>query len=101
MQNLISVVLTSDKDSDFVIDPEEIDHLKLRLKAIDGVDFSEENFKKALKMSGYDPDSVDVQKGGYNIKAVLDVMKNLLDDDVPEEDNIFTIKPEAFTSGTK
>jgi hypothetical protein len=26
---------------------------------------------------------------------VIEVMRNLLDDDVPEEDNIFTIKPEA------
>lgn len=94
IQNLISVVLKSDQDADFIIDPEEIAGLKLRLNTIDGVDFSEENFNKALQRSGYDPNNVDVQAGGFNIKIVLDVMKNLLDDDVPEEDNIFTINPD-------
>ena len=52
------LVLTSDVDSDFIIDPEEIDMLKMHLMAIDGVDFSEENFKKALKRSWYDPDRI-------------------------------------------
>ena len=51
-------------------------------------------FNKALQRSGYDPSNVDVKAGGFNIKVVLDVMKNLLDDDVPEEDNIFTIDPD-------
>lgn len=89
-------MLKSDQDADFIIDPEEIAGLKLRLDTIDGVDFSEENFNKALQRSGYDPNSVDVKAGGFNIKVVLDVMKNLLDDDVPEEDNIFTIKPDKL-----
>lgn len=94
IQNLISVVLTADADRDFMIDPEEIDELKIRLKAIDGVDFSEKNFHKALVKSGFDPLSVNVRKGGFSIQAVLDVMKNLMDDSVPEKDNIFTIHTE-------
>ena len=49
MQNLISVIMTSDNDKDFLIDPEEVDALMLRLKKIDGVDFSEENFVKAVR----------------------------------------------------
>lgn len=99
IQNLISVVMHSDDDKDFVIDPEEIDGLILRLKAIDGVDFSEENFAKALRRSGYDPGSVNVKEGGYNIKVVLEVMKNLVDDDVPEKDCIFSIKTDRVLGG--
>lgn len=96
MQNLISVVMSADNDRDFKIDPEEVDGLKMRLNTIDGVDFSEQNFDKALKKAGYDPEAVKKHKEGYNITAVLEVMKNLFDDDVPEEDNIFTIKPEKL-----
>ena len=96
IQNLISVVMRSDNDKDFVIDPEEVDALILRLKNIDGVDFSEENFQKALEKAGYDPTKVDVKKGGYSIQAVIEVIKNLMDDEVPAEDNIFTIQPEKL-----
>ena len=102
IQNLISVVLTADFDNDFIIDPEEIDHLQLRLQTIEGVDFSEHNFRKALTKSGYDPDSFnDVRKGGFSIKAVLEVIKNLMDDSIPEEDNIFTIHSEDLLSNKK
>lgn len=98
MQNLISVVLTADFDNDFVIDPEEIDHLELRLKTMDGVDFSPANFRKALVQSGYDPDQIDVRRGGFGVQAVLAVIRNLMDDSVPEQDNIFTIHAENLLS---
>mmetsp|Transcript_20921 Transcript_20921/g.27503 ORF Transcript_20921/g.27503 Transcript_20921/m.27503 type:complete len:184 (-) Transcript_20921:132-683(-) len=87
MQNLISVVFSADSDGDFKIDPEEVEGLKLRLKTIEGVDFSEDNFEKALKSAS---------KDGYDIQALLDVMKNLFDEEVADEDNIFTIKTETI-----
>lgn len=90
--------MRSDNDRDFVIDPEEVDALTVRLKNIDGVDFSEANFHKALKKAGYDPATVDVKQGGYSVQAVIEVIKNLLDDDVADEDNIFIIKPEKLIS---
>jgi hypothetical protein len=92
VQNLISVIFTADRDRDFIIDPEEVDGLKQRLTLIDGVDFSEENFNKALVTAGHDPTQIDVKKGGYSIQAVIKVLRNLMDNDVPEEDNIFTIQ---------
>ena len=101
MQNLISVIMTSDSDKDFLIDPEEVDTLMLRLKKIDGVDFSEENFAKAVKKAGYDPEKVKASKDGYPILAVIEVMKNLFDDDVPEEENIFTIKTDEVMKHSK
>jgi len=94
IQNLISVVLTADLDQDFLIDPEEIDHLEFRLKCIDGVDFSETNFRKALAESG--PNTINVREGGFSIKAVLAVIKNLMDESVPEDENIFNLHPEKL-----
>jgi DNA repair exonuclease SbcCD ATPase subunit len=92
VQNIISVIFTADQDRDFIIDAEEVDGLKNRLTSIDGVDFSEENFNKALVKAGYDPSKIDIKKGGYSIQAVVEVLRNLMESDVPEEDNIFTIQ---------
>eukprot|EP00545_Synedropsis_sp_CCMP1620_P010267 CAMPEP_0119006156 /NCGR_PEP_ID=MMETSP1176-20130426/2142_1 /TAXON_ID=265551 /ORGANISM="Synedropsis recta cf, Strain CCMP1620" /LENGTH=187 /DNA_ID=CAMNT_0006958045 /DNA_START=73 /DNA_END=636 /DNA_ORIENTATION=+ len=92
VQNLISVIFTADQDRDFIIDPEEVDGLKQRLTSIEGVDFSEENFNKALVKAGFDPTQIDVKKGGYSIQAVIEVLRNLMDKDVADKDNIFTIQ---------
>ena len=40
-------------------------------------------------------------KDGYPIIAVIEVMKNLFDDDVPEEDNVFTIKADEVMERSK
>jgi predicted nuclease with TOPRIM domain len=94
IQNLVNVIFTADCDRDYVIDPEEVANLKLRLGTIDGVDFSEDNFNKALTKAGYDPSKVDIHSGGYSINAVIEVLRNLMDDGVPAEENIFVIKPQ-------
>ena len=96
IQNLITVVIRSDDDQDFVIDKNEVDGLLTKLKTIDGVNFSESNFKKAIAHAGYNVNDVLEQRGGFRLEAVLDVVKNLLDDKVPKEQNIFTLEPEQL-----
>ena len=85
IQNLISVIFTADNDRDFLIDDTEIDGLKYRLGAIEGADFSEENFSKALIKA-------DCDKGTCSIQVVIEVLRNLNDQDCPEEESIFMIK---------
>jgi hypothetical protein len=46
--------MRSDQDEDFVIAPDEVDRLVLRLKNIPGVEFDEEKFRKVLKKEGGD-----------------------------------------------
>lgn len=94
MQNLMDVVLRSDRDQDNLIDPEEVDGLMLRLKQIEGVEFSETNFKKALNKEGF-----KVKEGGYDVMIVIEIMKNLFDENTSEEDNIFNIKTEDVAAG--
>lgn len=98
IQNLISVIIRSDDDEDFILDPEEVDGLIMRLKSIDGVDFSEANFKRAVEKAGIKYEEDIHKRGGFNLKVVMEVVKNLLDDKVPEKDNIFTIKTEKALS---
>lgn len=82
LQNLLSVIIRSDTDGDFQIDPEEIDELIHRIKRINGVELHEEKFREAIL------------KSGGNMKAVMDVVKNLLSDDVKDDDKIFTLTQE-------
>lgn len=53
-QTLLNVMMKSDQDEDFEIDPEEIDRLVLRLKNIPGVKFDEAKFRKAIARDGGD-----------------------------------------------
>ena len=41
--------MKSDKDEDFIIDPEEVNRLILRLRGIPGVEFDEAKLRKALE----------------------------------------------------
>ena len=91
IQNLIEVVFISDNDKDFVIGKSEVDGLLHRLKSIEGVNFSEANFKRAIEKAGFDFDTVMKEQGGFDLTAVIHVVENLLDDNVPEKDNIFQI----------
>lgn len=53
-QTLLNVFMRSDKDENFIIDPEEVDRLILRLKNIPSVEFDETRFRKALQKEGGD-----------------------------------------------
>uniref|UniRef100_A0A7S2DX52 Uncharacterized protein n=1 Tax=Helicotheca tamesis TaxID=374047 RepID=A0A7S2DX52_9STRA len=79
IQNLISVIMAADQDGDFVMEDGEIDELILRLNSVEGVQIDEVLFKKVLK------------KSNHSLSAVLEIVRNLLDDKVPEEENIFKI----------
>lgn len=91
IQNLIDVVIRSDNDQDFIIDKNEVDGLLSRLKSIEGVNFSEANFAKAIAKAGFDVQAVMEKRGGFDLTAVIAVVKNLLDDRVPAKENIFQI----------
>lgn len=78
LQNLFSIILRSDVDGDNIIDKEEVDTLVARLERISGMDFNEEKFRGAIE--------------GKTIKAVVDVVKHLLKDDLPDEDKIFFVQ---------
>lgn len=79
LQNLLSVIIRSDTDSDHQIDPEEIDDLMKRIKRINGVKLNEEKFRASIMESG------------GKLSAVMKVIKNLLNKDSSDEEKIFDI----------
>jgi hypothetical protein len=78
LQNLISVVLVCDKDGDLTLGDEEINSLIIKMEGVNGIDLNQDLLRAKL-----------VEKG-RSLNAVLDVCKNILDDDVPADQNIFS-----------
>jgi hypothetical protein len=68
MQNVISTIMRADCDQDFVIDPEEVDMLIMRVKALPGVEKVDEAHLKELLL-----------KGGSGLEAVMTVVRNLME----------------------
>ncbi len=79
LQNLLQVVIRSDKDASLTIEENEIGDLINRFKGINGVEINEDRFR-----------SVVINAGG-SLQCVMDVIRNLIDDKTPEGDEIFTL----------
>jgi len=78
LQNLLSVILLSDADGDLVISESETDDLVRRLNNISGLKLRESKFRSAIS--------------GKSIRSVMEIVKNLLKEDVPEDQVIFEIR---------
>lgn len=87
VQQVLTVVVQSDANKDFTIGKQELEMLVMRLKMIKGIEFDEANFRKAVSM---DADGV------VHLAETMAVLRNLMDDSVAEEDNIFHLKPETL-----
>lgn len=86
IQNVISVVLDADKNSNETIDEQEMNSLVFRLKEgmkqFEGVTLHEANFRKVML------------KNGCNVTATIEIVSNLLDDDPTNDENIIVVERE-------
>jgi len=80
LQNLLQVVIRSDKDENMTIEEHEIGDLINRITGINGVEVNEERFRDAITSSG------------GSLQCVMDIIRNLMDDNVTEGEEIFIIK---------
>mmetsp|Transcript_39841 Transcript_39841/g.84916 ORF Transcript_39841/g.84916 Transcript_39841/m.84916 type:complete len:263 (-) Transcript_39841:311-1099(-) len=80
LQNLLQVVIRSDRDENMTIEQHEIGELIDRIKGINGVEVNEPRFEEAITQSG------------GSLQCVMDIIRNLMDDNVTEGDEIFVIK---------
>ncbi|KAL3775901.1 hypothetical protein HJC23_000331 [Cyclotella cryptica] len=80
LQNLLQVVIRSDKDDNMTIEDHEIGGLITRIQGINGVEVHEDRFREAIS------------KAGGSLQCVMDIIKNLMGDNISEESEIFTIK---------
>lgn len=85
MQQALDTILKADTNDDFAISQKEIPMLKVRMNGIPGVEFDEANFDRLFKQN----------KGELGLHDIMQLFRNLVDD-IPENDNIFHIKPQAL-----
>mmetsp|Transcript_18615 Transcript_18615/g.40508 ORF Transcript_18615/g.40508 Transcript_18615/m.40508 type:complete len:256 (+) Transcript_18615:43-810(+) len=82
LQNLISVVLNCDADGDMSLGDEEIDAMIHKIQGMYGVDVDDEKAKKRI---------VDA---GRSLNAVMELVRDLFDEDIAEEERIFKVVEE-------
>jgi len=81
MQCIIRAILMADRDRNFIITEKELENLVIRLGMINGVDFNETRFRQLF-----------AKRETHNVKTVLAICRDLMDDNVPKEKNIFQIE---------
>ena len=81
LQDVLSIVIKADRNRDYTLNRVEIEMLIFRLNTLPSVDFQEDNFRKLLK-----------GKKMLTVTEVMDILRNLLAEDIPEEEAIFRIK---------
>lgn len=87
VQQVVTVVVQSDANRDFTIGTKELEMLVMRLNMIKGIVFDEANFRNMISR---DADGI------VHLSEIMKVLRNLMDDSVPEGDNIFHLKPETL-----
>jgi len=86
VQQLITTVIRTDRDLDLKIGPIELKRLMARLDTTAGFDFHSDRFVALL---GDTDQPVDISK-------IMMVIRNLKDDSLSDEDNVFVMHPEQL-----
>jgi len=84
MQSVLQVLVQADSNQDFCLNAGEKEMLVLRLSSLPGVAFDEKNFRKMM--------------GSKDLKLsdLMGMLRNLMDDGIPENDNIFHLQPASL-----
>jgi septal ring factor EnvC (AmiA/AmiB activator) len=82
LQNILTALVQSDTDKNFVIHAREMEILVVRLKLMDGVQFNEHKFRQAMGT------------GSQSLSSIMMMIRSLLQDD---DETIFVLCPEEVT----
>lgn len=88
MQQIIDAVVRSDRDGNFTLTPRETSRLKAHLTSMDGIKFSAANFDNMIASD----------ENELTLTDVMRIIRNLLDDEVAEKDNVFLLDPESLAN---
>jgi hypothetical protein len=84
LQSVMEAMCQADRNRDFTLNPQEREMLVMRLKNLPGIELDEPNF---TKMVG----TADVK-----LSDLMKMLRNLKDDGIPENDNIFHLTPTSI-----
>lgn len=86
VETLLQIVLRSDRDESFHISGDEVDILMLRMQNVEGVEIDEHRLRKKIEKSGGD------------LSCVIQMIKDMVNKDLPEEEQIFSVHAEKMHS---
>ena len=89
VQSVMSILLSSDRNQDFLLSGKELTRLQVKLGSIPGIRFDKENFQK-----------ITGDKKELHTKEIMRMFRNLKAD-IPEEDNIFHLEPRQLTASKR
>ena len=79
VQNILSVVMGSDTNQDYIIGPDETNKLIERMDTVNGVKVDEAKLRKVIS------------DHNGSVDSIMNVLSNLLGDEVPPEEAIFKL----------
>lgn len=82
-QQIMTALIATDRDGNFVLDRREVYELEMRLESIPAVHFEKEKFNSFLASNDND----------LTLSDLSHIVKNLKDDTIPESEKIFHFKP--------
>jgi len=86
IQDILTTVMRTDRNSDLMIGPKEKRALMFRLDQMTGVDFNADRFETLMGDEEY-----------VRIGKIMSVIRNLLDGDaLDSENNVFVLHPEQL-----
>ena len=83
VQQLMTAILTTDRDGSFTLDHSEVYQLEIRLAALPAVHFEKQKFRDFLASDQDD----------LTLADLTNLVHNLKDKNVPEQDRIFRFQP--------
>eukprot|EP00525_Craspedostauros_australis_P003712 CAMPEP_0198116606 /NCGR_PEP_ID=MMETSP1442-20131203/13488_1 /TAXON_ID= /ORGANISM="Craspedostauros australis, Strain CCMP3328" /LENGTH=272 /DNA_ID=CAMNT_0043774471 /DNA_START=344 /DNA_END=1162 /DNA_ORIENTATION=- len=89
MQTILTTVLAVDTDEDFNLDKRELKMLKVRLSNLPAIEFDQDNFDRHIG-----GDSMSLEK-------LMEILRNLTDEDAPASEHIFRFHPESLLEEKK
>jgi len=78
----MEMVLVSDRNGDFKLDANEVDHLILRMNSFEGLEFDDKEFRKVIQTKELD------------IQFIILLVKDMIDDS--NENKILKVNTEKF-----
>lgn len=84
IQSILNAIMDSDTDLDFSLSKKELNRLEVRLSNIPGIVFDRNNFSNFLAGKA------------LTMAQLMGLIRNLKDDNIPENDNIFHIRPDKL-----
>lgn len=86
LQDIMTTILSTDRDKDFTVDPDEVHMLLLRLKSMPGIVLDEKRFHQFMADD----------RGALTLADVCKIARNLQDEKVPDSKRIIRIDPKLL-----